>query len=91
MKINFKNFKVIRTTRLLFIFKQIDLFLKEEPIHVHLYNNLYRLFSSEDLFNTEYESIQNISIDSILRNNMKQIIITTNTINKSRIGNRERV
>lgn len=53
-KINFKNFKVIRTTRLLFIFKQIDLFLKEEPIHVHLYNNLYRLFSSEDLFNRKY-------------------------------------
>lgn len=35
-KINFKNFKVIRTTRLLFIFEQIDLFLKEEPIYTSI-------------------------------------------------------
>lgn len=56
---------------------------------MYIYIIIYIDYSRVKIFSIE--SIQNISIDSILRNNMKQIIITTNTINKSRIGNRERV
>lgn len=48
--------KVICKTKLLLIFKEIDILLKR--MRTNISNNLYPQFWSEDFFNIEYEDIQ---------------------------------